>query len=85
MIGNNKVFPAHVLKQFLDEAGINIKFTVLKHIGDIIMKQVLTSLILFSTFSSATTIHIPSDYSTVQEGIDASVDGDTVLIAQGTY
>ena len=69
----------------MDEAGINIKFTVLKHIGDIIMKQVLTSLILFSTFPSATTIHIPSDYSTIQEGIDASLDGDTVLIAQGTY
>ena len=33
----------------------------------------------------ATTIHIPVDYETIQEGIDASVDGDTVLIAQGTY
>ena len=49
------------------------------------MKQILTSLILFSTFSLATTINIPSDYSTIQEGIDASLDGDTVLIAQGTY
>ena len=71
--------------QILDETGINIKFTLLIHIGDIIMKQILTSLILFSTFSLATTINIPSDYSTIQEGIDASLDGDTVLIAQGTY
>ena len=35
--------------------------------------------------TTAATIHIPSDYSTIQAGIDASVDGDTVLIAEGTY
>ena len=29
--------------------------------------------------------YIPSDYSTIQEGINASVDGDTVLVAQGNY
>ena len=48
------------------------------------MKRVL---IIFSLISGlcATTINIPSDYATIQEGIDASVDGDTVLIAQGTY
>jgi len=34
---------------------------------------------------SATTIHIPVDYENIQEGIDASVDGDTVLVDEGTY
>jgi hypothetical protein len=48
------------------------------------MKQIAILSILLSTLS-ATTINIPSDYETIQEGIDASVDGDTVLIAQGTY
>jgi predicted outer membrane repeat protein len=32
-----------------------------------------------------TIINIPADYPTIQQGIDASVDGDTVLIQPGTY
>ena len=44
----------------------------------IITQIILTNLI-------ATTINIPADYATVQEGIDAAQDGDIVLIAQGTY
>jgi hypothetical protein len=35
--------------------------------------------------SSATIINIPADWSTIQQGIDASVDGDTVLVQPGTY
>ncbi len=34
---------------------------------------------------SATIINIPDDYETIQEGIDASADGDTVLVQPGTY
>jgi hypothetical protein len=32
-----------------------------------------------------TIINIPSDWPTIQQGIDASVDGDTVLVQPGTY
>jgi hypothetical protein len=35
--------------------------------------------------ASATVINIPDDYLTIQEGIDASTDGDTVLVQPGTY
>jgi parallel beta-helix repeat protein len=35
--------------------------------------------------ASATIIHIPADYPEIQQGINASSDGDTVLVQQGTY
>ena len=37
------------------------------------------------TILSAIVIYVPEDYSTIQEGINASVEGDTVLVAQGNY
>lgn len=53
------------------------------------MKRLLILKVLFAGFAymtaSATIINIPADYHTIQQGIDASSDGDTVLVQPGTY
>ncbi len=41
--------------------------------------------LLLATSAFATIIHVPDDQSTIQEGINTAVDGDTVLVAPGIY
>jgi parallel beta-helix repeat protein len=42
-------------------------------------------ILLFCGISRSAVINVPLDYPTIQQGIDASVNGDTVLVAEGTY
>ena len=52
------------------------------------MKQIILILLLLSS-SFATIITVdddgPADYSIIQDAIDTSVDGDTVLVYRGFY
>ena len=43
----------------------------------------ITAIICLPSFAAI--INIPDDYPTIQEGIDVSVDGDTVLVQPGLY
>jgi parallel beta-helix repeat protein len=50
----------------------------------VVLLSLALSVIWFLPLWS-TTIHIPGDFSTIQAGIDASVNGDTVVVASGVY
>ncbi len=46
---------------------------------------ILFCLAAFHLPSAAAILRVPGEYTTIQEGLDAAVDGDTVLVADGTY
>ncbi len=45
----------------------------------------LTVLALTAVSVNPTVIHVPADQPTIQAGIDAAVNSDTVLVAAGDY
>ncbi len=46
---------------------------------------VLLAILIPAGTAGAADIQVPGDYATIQEAIDAAVDGDVVVVAPGTY
>jgi len=46
---------------------------------------ILVAFVLFSATAVSNIIYVPDDYSTIQGAIDASVNGDALIVRPGTY
>lgn len=50
-----------------------------------IVATVWLSVLVFPSVLIAATYYVPADHSTIQEAINASVSGDTIIVSPGTY
>ncbi len=49
------------------------------------LKYTLITWVLFLSAATATTLHVPGDYPSIQVALTAAQSGDTVLVQPGTY
>jgi hypothetical protein len=51
------------------------------------MRIIMFALVILAVpvLAHAATLKVPGQYATIQQAIDTAVNGDTVLVAPGTY
>ena len=47
--------------------------------------HILLAILFYATAVQSTTIRVPQDYPEIQSAINAAQDGDTIVVARGTY
>jgi parallel beta-helix repeat protein len=50
-----------------------------------ILPLLLWSILPYAAFAATHTYHVPDDYPTIQQAIDASMNGYTIIVRAGTY
>jgi len=55
------------------------------HVSDFKIFLIFCSLVFLFGIGNATIINVPADQPTIQDGIEVCTNGDTVLVASGTY
>jgi len=81
---SSQQFPVPNQSKILQTGNWELETSIQKPISMKKLLLFLCSLVATAALQSQI-IHVPGDYPTIQQGINAATPGDTILVAEGTY